>query len=827
MDNTQTGTAHRQDFWFVVSRPDTERPLWHPQIELLFLLRGEAELTLDGGDRSYTLHERDIVVINSLQVHTLRLGSGAAALSLFVSLQFAASVNPALLSSKIDCRSFLFGPNQQQPFDTLRKAMAEAFEEQVKWEDRPEQVSRSKIGAVLEVLSREFLDRDAALPAGGGLKALRPALTYIQMHYREPLSLSDLAKETYLSEAYISRSFTKYFKVPFTEYLASLRLTAACRALSGSQTISEIALECGFPSANALIAAFRHHLGMTPGAYRKKLLSDSQAGSGKPELNRPENDLFASIFAYGQTVPGTEGEHQETESEQGCSGVQEIRTDVSGRKKRMPSHWRRILNAGYAGSVTDERIQKEIHRLLGSVGFDYIRIKGVLDDDMCILRRDMNGQEILNFARLDEVLDFILSTGARPMLDFGTVPALLAGEKNFTSMRGEIMGIPKDKKRWLELLNAVLSHLKQRYTKEKMRQWLFSPWMLPDYVDFGIGSLVEHEKMYKAAYHCVKESCPDFLVAAPGSSDLKRYLPWFLSMAKRGNVLPDVLTFRSFGAVTEPEEDGMNLIGNNESFSFAVSKDEDLLKHKIRGIRELMERTGTETLPLVLEEWSNNVWQRDLANDTCFKSAYIFKNILENNEALNGFGYFTINDRIDEVPPAQDTFHGGFGLFTRNDIPKSACLAMELLGKMGDRILAKGKGFCVTGREDTIQIFLYHYCHYDLLYRYRHVAGISRTKRDGVFLPGGPGHFFIQLEHMRPGSYQIIRYKISQTTGSAYDEWVAMGAPEPMSREETERLKRLAVPGYERCVQTVKDGSLSLKEDLKPHEVCLIEIKMG
>ena len=46
-------------------------------------------------------------------------------------------------------------------------------------------------------------------------------------------------------------------------------------------------------------------------------------------------------------------------------------------------------------------------------------------------------------------------------------------------------------------------------------------------------------------------------------------------------------------------------------------------------------------------------------------------------------GYIALNDRLDEVPPSADTFHGGFGLFTQDDIPKSACLAMELLAQMG------------------------------------------------------------------------------------------------------------------------------------------------
>lgn len=178
----------------------------------------------------------------------------------------------------------------------------------------------------------------------------------------------------------------------------------------------------------------------------------------------------------------------------------------------------------------------------------------------------------------------------------------------------------------------------------------------------------------------------------------------------------------------------MKLIGNNESFPFAVSEDENFLAHTAAEIRRVLKRDGMENRPLILEEWSNNIWQRDLCNDTCYKSAYLFKNILENNQNLNAKGYFALNDRLDEVPPSAEVFHGGFGLFTQDDIPKSACLAMELLAQLGDKLLQQGEGYLVSQRGEELQIFLYNYSHYDLLYRYRHVANISRTNREQVFV---------------------------------------------------------------------------------------------
>ena len=189
-------------------------------------------------------------------------------------------------------------------------------------------------------------------------------------------------------------------------------------------------------------------------------------------------------------------------------------------------------------------------------------------------------------------------------------------------------------------------------------------------------------------------------------------------------------------------------------------------------------------------------------------------------------GYFILNDRIDEVPPSADTFHGGFGLFTKNHIPKSACRAMELLGQMGDRLLCRGEGYYITRSEEEIQIFLYNYSHYDLLYRYRHVVNMSKTKRYNVFVSKEAQAFYIRLENMKNGSYQVRRYSITREGGSSYDAWVKMGAPEPLDREEEEMLRVLSRPLYRRENVEVKDGILGIKASLNPQDVCLIKIKI-
>lgn len=99
--------------------------------------------------------------------------------------------------------------------------------------------------------------------------------------------------------------------------------------------------------------------------------------------------------------------------------------------------------------------------------------------------------------------------------------------------------------------------------------------------------------------------------------------------------------------------------------------------------------------------------------------------------------------------------------------------------KWGRVLLHRGKGYFISNeeREERIQIYLYNYVHYDMLYRHRHTVNISRTDRYRVFQAGENLTFSVQLRKVPRGEYRIQCYKITREQGSPYDCWAAMGAP--------------------------------------------------
>ena len=63
---------------------------------------------------------------------------------------------------------------------------------------------------------------------------------------------------------------------------------------------------------------------------------------------------------------------------------------------------------------------------------------------------------------------------------------------------------------------------------------------------------------------------------------------------------------------------------------------------------------------------------------------------------------------------------GGYGLFTINGIPKAGYQALRILVESSDAKSSPVRDGFVSRTENLIQVYLYHYCHYDALYRYRY-----------------------------------------------------------------------------------------------------------
>ena len=185
-------------------------------------------------------------------------------------------------------------------------------------------------------------------------------------------------------------------------------------------------------------------------------------------------------------------------------------------------------------------------------------------------------------------------------------------------------------------------------------------------------------------------------------------------------------------------------------------------------IKTLVADTAKQDLPIYLTEWNSTTSHRDLLSDTCFKSTYIVKNILENYGKLHASGYWLLTDLHEESLLENKGFHGGLGLFTVNGIKKPAYFAYRFLSRLGNKLLDKGDGYFITQKDNKIVILLYNYSHYSAAYSEEVGINISYTDRYSVFPDNGIKEFSFNFPNMQ-GKYLAVHNIMNREHGSALD----------------------------------------------------------
>lgn len=94
------------------------------------------------------------------------------------------------------------------------------------------------------------------------------AKRYIHEHYREKLTLSDIAEYLKISSGYLSTSFSSCTNRTVSDYIAEVKIEHAKELIdSGQYLIYEIANQLGFENAYYFSKVFKKVTGISPKNY--------------------------------------------------------------------------------------------------------------------------------------------------------------------------------------------------------------------------------------------------------------------------------------------------------------------------------------------------------------------------------------------------------------------------------------------------------------------------------------------------------------------------------------------------------------------------------
>lgn len=110
-------------------------------------------------------------------------------------------------------------------------------------------------------------------------------ISHIQLYFREPIRIEDLARMAHCSPSQFRRNFKRFYDSSPRRFINQVRLHEACELLKDfSRDITTIAYETGFSSSAFFASQFKRWRGETPSEYRRKQFKKINWTEAHPRL---------------------------------------------------------------------------------------------------------------------------------------------------------------------------------------------------------------------------------------------------------------------------------------------------------------------------------------------------------------------------------------------------------------------------------------------------------------------------------------------------------------------------------------------------------------
>lgn len=275
-----TGFPHFACYEDVTMHPGGYVPWhWHSDVEFIWALQGG--IRLDTNHHSFAIRMGEGAFINSNVLHYKEPLAGPAPIMLdqLFDVRLLSGYHKSVYEQKyimpvIECKeleAMVFRPsepNQRKILELLRHSYDAAELAEYGYEF----VVRNDLSTIWCLLCREAeaMLRSKKVTISQGEQRIKKMLTYIRNHYKEPVSLNQIAEAANISQRECLRCFRQNLNTtPFT-YLLEYRIRRAADELRETDlTITTIGYHCGFSGISYFSKTFKKLMGCTPGEYRE------------------------------------------------------------------------------------------------------------------------------------------------------------------------------------------------------------------------------------------------------------------------------------------------------------------------------------------------------------------------------------------------------------------------------------------------------------------------------------------------------------------------------------------------------------------------------
>ena len=258
---------------------------WHPEIEMIYLLKGQVEALVD--DESIILAPGQGIFVNQNVLHAFHRVEEFDAV--FFSIVFHPSMifgyGSAALSVKY-LSPILENPHMKylvlsddDPYTSpIIEHMKQVRDHYNAKEYGYELVCKANICNLWNVLLKVPRDESATIVKSKRIindeQRIKEAILYIEQHFADPITLDDIARSIHISKSECCRCFQRVLRQTPFEYLLKYRIFHAAKLIQhqdpSANSISNLAITVGFGNISYFNKVFKRYLRMTPTEYKRE-----------------------------------------------------------------------------------------------------------------------------------------------------------------------------------------------------------------------------------------------------------------------------------------------------------------------------------------------------------------------------------------------------------------------------------------------------------------------------------------------------------------------------------------------------------------------------
>lgn len=381
---------------------------WHDSIEILFVLKGSINVTIE--TEKYEVVDGEIEIINCDEAHSIKAIDKENKVLLF-------HLDPNFFEKYFnDIRNIFFYTNssedraqEEEKYYILRKYLSilvcEVIQKVDKYEDNIEDNLVEMLYHLINNFHQLIYERENLKDNDEQFKRYDRIVRYIYNNYKDKISLQEIAKKEFLSSDYLSHEIKNTIGYSFKDFLNLTRVEESIKLLLDTDmTVSEISEELGFSHIRYFNKHFKKHYECTPLQYRKKYKVDEETLESLKKVKLIDiKESLQYISVYLEDYDRFNYENKI------------IKVDINPllEKEELQHDFKRYISIGEAKELLKESNRRALVEIQNHIEFQYALIYNIFSQDMGI---GTCNKVFFNWNEVKDVIKFLLTIKLRPFI---------------------------------------------------------------------------------------------------------------------------------------------------------------------------------------------------------------------------------------------------------------------------------------------------------------------------------------------------------------------------------------------------------------------------